>query len=208
MKLLLAEDDELVRRLLEHNLSTEYELVTAVDGEEAWTILSAEDHPRLALLDWCMPGVDGLELCRRIRSAPETASMYVLLLTAKTGVANVVHGLDAGADDYIAKPFKLSEVRARLRVGQRILDLQDALSTRVRELQEEMAHVRLLRGLLPICSYCKRIRNDQNYWEQLEAYISDHSEAVLSHGICPECYEKHWRPELSAKAVESSKPTG
>ncbi len=196
MRLLLAEDDELVRRMLEHHLSADYELLTAIDGEQAWRILLEPDHPRLAVLDWCMPGVDGPELCRRIRSQPETASMYVLLLTSKTGVANVVHGLDAGADDYIAKPFKISEVRARLRAGQRILDLQDALSTRVRELQEEMAHVRLLRGLLPICSYCKRIRNDQNYWEQLEAYLSDHSEATLTHGICPECYEKYWRPEM------------
>ena len=96
----------------------------------------------------------------------------------------------------MAKPFDHRELRARLQVGVRMLELQTSLAERVRQLEDALARVKRLQGLLPICSYCKRVRNDQNYWQQVEAYITERSEAAFSHGICPDCYENVVRPEL------------
>ncbi len=131
-----------------------------------------------------------------IRACPRTVPTYVILLTALGGRQNVIQGLHAGADDYITKPFDREELRARLEVGRRIVELQRSLAERVRQLEVALARVKQLQGLVPICSYCKKIRNDRNYWQQLESYLSDHSEAQFSHGICPECYERFVRPEL------------
>jgi phosphoserine phosphatase RsbU/P len=112
----------------------------------------------------------------------------VLLITARNSRTDVVAGLDAGADDYLTKPFDLEELRARVHVGLRVLALQERLNERVAELEEAMANIKQLRGLLPICSYCKRVRGDGNYWEQVEQYIAHHSDAQFSHGICPTCF--------------------
>ncbi|MBZ5568585.1 MAG: response regulator transcription factor [Acidobacteriia bacterium] len=190
MKVLVAEDDPVVLHLLERLLAVEYEVVTARDGAEAWEALRRDDGPRLAVLDWQMPGMQGTDICRKARQLPDTP-MYLLLITAtrKSG-ADVLAGFDAGADDYITKPFDADELRARIAVGRRVLQLQQALAEHVAELQEALACVRRLEGLLPICSWCKRIRNDQNYWEQLETYLAEHSDATVTHGICPQCCEK------------------
>jgi response regulator RpfG family c-di-GMP phosphodiesterase len=102
--------------------------------------------------------------------------------------AAVAEGLDAGADDYVVKPFNQAELRARVHVGMRMLGLQESLARRVTELEAALASVKQLRGLLPMCSYCKKIRVDDSYWQQLEGYITEHSEAKFSHGICPECF--------------------
>ena len=98
---------------------------------------------------------------------------------------NVVIGLESGANDYIRKPFDQEELHARVRVGERVLELQFKLAKRVKELEDPLSQIKTLQGLIPICSYCKKIRDDQNYWQQLESYISQHSQAVFSHGICP-----------------------
>ena len=194
MKVLVAEDDPLVLHLLERLLATEYEVVTARDGGQAWEILRQQDGPRLAVLDWQMPVMHGNEICRKARQLPDTP-MYLLLLTAtRKSSADVLAGFDAGADDYITKPFDTAELRARVAVGRRMLHLQQSLAERVAELQEALRSVRKLEGLLPICSWCKRVRNDKNYWEQLEEYLSEHMGANITHGICPECCAK-WRAE-------------
>jgi sigma-B regulation protein RsbU (phosphoserine phosphatase) len=194
MKVLVAEDDPLVLHLLERLLDTEYEVVTARDGKQAWEILRQNDGPRLAVLDWQMPGMHGNEICRKARQLPDTP-MYLLLLTAtRKSAADILAGFDAGADDYITKPFDANELRARVAVGRRLLQLQQSLTDRVAELQEALLSVHKLEGLLPICSWCKRVRNDQNYWEQLEQYLSEHMGANITHGICPECCAK-WRAE-------------
>jgi len=112
-----------------------------------------------------------------------------MLLTSRDSRADLVAGLDAGADDYLIKPFDPEELRARVHVGLRVLSLQDRLSEQVAELQAALAKVRQLAGLLPICSYCKRIRNDNNYWEQVDSYIAHHSDTLFSHGICPACFD-------------------
>jgi DNA-binding response OmpR family regulator len=115
--------------------------------------------------------------------------MYVILLTGRASRADLVAGLDAGADDYLVKPFDLEELRARVHVGIRVLTLQERLAARVAELQSALSTVKQLSGLLPICSYCKRIRSDENYWEQVDSYVAHHSDVKFSHGICPSCFE-------------------
>ena len=130
--------------------------------------------------------------------------LYIILLTAKGRKEDIVQGLTAGADDYIIKPFDRSELKARINAGERILRLQAELAARVKELELALTNVKLLQGLLPICCYCKKIRNDQNYWQQVDTYIADHSEAQFTHGICPECREKIVKPELERLKINES----
>ena len=197
MRILVAEDQSVSRHILAANLRKwGYEVTAVEDGTRAWEALHAEGGPQLAILDWLMPGMDGIEICRRMRRSTETQPTYLILLTARRGQADKILGLQAGADDYITKPFDRDELRARVQVGIRVLELQVALAQRVRQLEEALSRVKTLQGLLPICSYCKKIRDDQNYWQQVEGYISNHSEAQFSHGICPECYTRFVQPEL------------
>ena len=199
MKVLIAEDEIVSRRLLESALPRwGYDVVTATDGEEAWTLLQEPDAPTIMVLDWLMPRLDGVEICRRIRAHPVLSSVYIILLTSRAAVEDVVHGLEAGANDYITKPFDAAELRARMQVGVRVVNLQTMLAERVREVEEALSRVKQLQGLLPICSYCKKIRDDQNYWHQVESYVGKHTDARFSHGICPDCTEK-FRVELTSK---------
>ena len=197
MRLLIAEDDLVSRKMLEATLARwGYDVVITSDGEAAWRALQQKDAPKLAVLDWMMPGLDGVDVCRNLRAVQTPEPTYVILLTAKGNKADIVSGLQAGADDYIVKPFDREELRARVQAGVRIVELQSSLAARVRELEEAIGRVKTLQGLLPICSYCKRVRNDGDYWQQVESYVSDHSDARFSHGICPDCYESVVRPQL------------
>jgi len=190
MRALIADDDRVTTAILSEALRRwNVEVAVAHDGQAAWELLGAGDGPALAIVDWMMPGIDGPELCRRIRQAPALAHMYVILLTGRHSREDVVAGLDAGADDYVVKPFDADELRARVHVGIRVLKLQERLAERVAELQAALVKVKQLSGLLPICSYCKRIRSDQNYWEQVDRYVAQHSDAEFSHGICPDCFK-------------------
>jgi DNA-binding response OmpR family regulator len=197
MKVLIAEDDLVSRRVLEAMLSKwGYEVMVTSDGHAAWEILQQADAPRLAVLDWMMPGIDGIEICRRVRSASGAWPAHIILLTTRVDKQDIVEGLHAGADDYVTKPFEPEELRARVQVGARVIRLQSELTDRVRELEETLAQVKQLQGMLPICSYCKNVRIDQNYWEQIDIYIAEHSEADFTHGICPDCRRKFIEPEL------------
>jgi CheY-like chemotaxis protein len=199
MKVLIAEDEAVSRSLLESVLRDwGYDVVTTADGSEAWSVLNRPDAPRLSIVDWQMPGMDGLELCHRIRSNQATESTYVLLLTGKGGTDNIVHGLKSGANDYITKPFELEELSARLGVGRRVVELQHALTERVAQLEDALAHVKTLRGLIPICAWCKKIRNDNNFWQQVEDYLTEHGDVRFSHGICPQCFSER-EAELEAQ---------
>jgi DNA-binding response OmpR family regulator len=198
VKVLIAEDEIVSRRLLETALPRwGYDVVTATDGEEAWARLQEPDAPTIMVLDWLMPRLDGVEICRRIRAHPQLSSVYIILLTARAAIEDVVHGLEAGANDYITKPFDAAELRARMQVGVRVVNLQVTLAERVREVEDALSRVKQLQGLLPICSYCKKIRDDQNYWHQVESYVGKHTDARFSHGICPECTIK-FRVELTS----------
>lgn len=197
MKILIAEDEPVSRRIIQSLLvKWGYEVVVTHNGVEAWEALQSEEAPSLVILDWMMPGMDGAEVCRRVRQADRLKPIYIILLTAKDRKEDLVVGLQAGADDFISKPFDVRELRARIQVGQRVVELQRALADRVKELEAALVNVKQLQGLLPICSYCKKVRNDKNYWEQVENYISEHSEVQFSHGICPDCYQKVVKPEL------------
>jgi DNA-binding response OmpR family regulator len=197
MRVLIADDEATSRHLIQATLGGwGFEVLVAVDGCEALRVLQGPRGPEIAMLDWMMPGIDGLDVCRRMRATMPNAATYIILVTARGGLENVVRGLEAGADDYITKPFDPRELRARLHVGVRIVQLQRALLERFRELEDALKRVKQLQGLLPICSYCKKIRNDRNYWEQVDAYITSHSEARFSHGVCPDCYEIQLKPQL------------
>ena len=199
MKILIAEDDLTSRRILEAILSKwGYEVIATNDGLEALKVLRAENSPPLAIVDWMMPGMDGVEFCRQIRKVQTLTPTYIILLTSKGQQEDVVAGLEAGANDYIRKPFEREELRARIRVGERVVELQSALAERVIMLEEAIVKIKNLQGLLPICSYCKKIRNDQDYWEQIETYVTDHSQAEFTHGICPDCVEKHIKVQMEA----------
>lgn len=193
VKVLVADDDATTRRMLVAFLEKwGYTVVEAADGKEALAVLEGRDPPRLAVLDWVMPEVDGIELCRRVRASALGELCYIILLTARDAKADIVVGLDAGANDYITKPFDGEELQARVAVGSRVVELQDALVERLRELEEAVQHIRTLQGILPICMHCHRIRDDRASWQQLEHYVQTHSEARFSHGLCPECLAKYY----------------
>jgi sigma-B regulation protein RsbU (phosphoserine phosphatase) len=208
IRILGVDDDPVSRLLLEATLDKRGHAVTmAADGTTAWELIekltrpaspAALPPPLLAILDWFMPVPDGMDLCRRIRECLPDRMVYTILLTSCGGHEAVVAGLEAGAHDYIVKPFHPDELEARVRVGLRVLRLQQSLAERVRDVEAALAQVKQLHGLLPICSYCKSIRRDDNYWQQVEHYIAAHSEAQFSHGICPGCYEKEIQPQLAA----------
>jgi phosphoserine phosphatase RsbU/P len=203
MKILIAEDDRMSCHLLQNNLKKwGHEVAVTNNGTDAWNALNEADAPHLAILDWMMPGMDGVEICRRLREVEQQVPVYVILLTAKGRKADIVEGLIAGANDYVTKPFDREELQARIRVGQTVIELQQKLADRVMRLEEALNEVKMLQGILPICSYCRHIRNDQNYWQEVECYISEHSEAKFSHSICPQCYESVVRPQLEARRRE------
>jgi sigma-B regulation protein RsbU (phosphoserine phosphatase) len=193
MRILVAEDDAVTRKLLESTLGRlGLDVIAVADGNAAWNALETlkgKDAPELAVLDWMMPGLEGIQILRRLRTTPGFELLYVILLTARTDKEDVAYGLAAGANDYVVKPFDPSELEARVRVGERMVKLQRSLAARVAELEVALAHVQRLQGLLPICSYCKKVRNETNYWEQVDSYLTSHSDVTLTHGICPQCME-------------------
>jgi sigma-B regulation protein RsbU (phosphoserine phosphatase) len=198
MKVLIAEDDPVSRRVLEAMLTKwGYEVVATNDGAEAWQVLQQKEAPRLAILDWMMPGIDGIEVCRQLRMVSKGQPVHIILLTTRVDKQDIIEGFRAGADDYVTKPFEPEELRARVQVGARIMQLQSELTERVKELEEALSQVKRLQGMLPICSYCKNIRIDKDYWEQIDIYIAEHSEADFTHGICPDCRQKYVEPELA-----------
>jgi phosphoserine phosphatase RsbU/P len=194
MRILIAEDDAVTRKMLEASLERlGMDVITAHDGDAAWRVLETlkgKNAPELVVLDWMMPGLEGIEICRRLRGTPGFELVYVILLTSRGDKGDLADGLAAGANDYIAKPFDPGELIARIRVGERMVKLQSSLAARVAELEDAMAHVRRLQGLLPICSHCKKVRNEANYWERVDSYLTSRSDLEFTHGICPDCSEK------------------
>jgi sigma-B regulation protein RsbU (phosphoserine phosphatase) len=202
MNILIAEDDPVSRRVLHATLANwGYDVSVTTNGTDALALLQREDAPSLAILDIMMPGIDGLEVCREVRKSQSTNPPYLILLTAMGTKENVVKGIEAGANDYLSKPFHRDELRVRVGVGVQMLDLQRALTERVKELEVALSQVKQLQGMLPICSYCKKIRNDQNYWQKVEGYISDHTNVEFSHGICPDCNVRV-KEELAERRLE------
>jgi sigma-B regulation protein RsbU (phosphoserine phosphatase) len=193
MRVLIAEDDDVSRRVLQANLEKwGYEVTAASDGNQALIRLTGEQAPHLAILDWMMPGKDGLEICKELQKHDIDSILYIIMLTAKGRKEDIVRALDAGADDYIIKPFDKSELKARVSVGVRLVNLELALRNKISELEEALDNVRQLQGIIPICAWCKRVRDDDQYWHDVEKYLANHSQVEFSHSICPECREKQF----------------
>jgi CheY-like chemotaxis protein len=196
MRILIADDDPVSRLMLAALLEKAgYETEEAANGTEAWLAMKRPDAPKLAIIDWVMPEMDGLEVIRRIRALPTGHFPFLILLTACEKMADILAGFNAGANDYLAKPYHAEELQARLEVGRRMIDLQDRLTSKITELGQALEQIKILSGIIPICAGCKKIRDDAGYWQQVEMYISKHSEAKFTHGICPEC-EKRLYAEL------------
>ncbi len=183
MKVLIADDDATSRALLHGALlKLGYEVVEAASGEAAWDA-ALSTGARVVVSDWVMPDIDGLELCRRLRADPKRPYTYFILRSGeRVGGPNHAMAMDQGVDDFLSKPIDVEVLRMRLRVGERIVRLNE--------------RVRTLEGILPVCAYCRRIRDEKNGYESLEEYVSDRTPARFSHGICPDCAKKHF-PELS-----------
>lgn len=184
VKILAVEDDAVARAVLRQALRRlGHETLEAADGDEGWELLQKNDEVRVVVSDWMMPRTDGLDLCRRIRGRVGAEYTYFILLTSRDATEeNQNTAADAGVDDFLTKPLDLPELWTRLRVAERIL----RYTKQVRQLEE----------MLPICSYCKKIRDDQNYWQQLEGYISVRTGSDFSHSVCPDCYQRVVVPEL------------
>jgi DNA-binding response OmpR family regulator len=192
MKVLAVEDDDLSRSVLCRSLERlGHEVIATKDGEEAWTVWLKE-KPRVVVSDWRMPRLDGLKLCRRLRAQQGQEYLYFILLTGTGGTGqNRRAAADAGVDDFLTKPIDMSELWMRLRVAERIL----TYTIKVHRLEE----------MMPMCSYCKKIRDDRNYWQQIESYINERTGTEISHSVCPDCYQRVVIPELARLKREGSK---
>lgn len=202
---LIAEDHAATRLSMSVLLERHgYKVMTVSDGFAAEGALAMPAGPTIALLDWGLPRQTGLDICKAVRSHSPQRFVYIIIVTARDTVEDLAEAFAAGADDYIQKPFDPVEILARLRSGQRIVELERRLSSRITECEEALDNVRKLKGLLPICMYCKKVRDDSQYWQEIEHYIHEHTGTDFSHGICPGCME-HVRAGLAAEEVRASK---
>jgi DNA-binding response OmpR family regulator len=175
MRILVAEDDPTARHALNGLLrALGHDVIAVADGEEALEHCSLDPVP-VVITNWQMPHIDGLELCRRIRAARRRRYTYIIVVTAYEGRENFLTGMEAGADDFVTKPLDAAMLAARLRVAERVISLQ-----------AEVSH---LKGLLPICMYCHKIRDGQDSWHPIDQYLAERTNSHLSHGICPDCFD-------------------
>jgi len=187
MKILTVEDDPVAHAVLSDSLTAfGHEVVSASNGEEGWQLLR-RDAIRLVVCDWAMPVVDGLELCRRVRKLKTDYVYFILLTAVSASDQNRDVALAAGIDDFMPKPIDFQDMKMRLHVASRII--------------EYTSHIRQLESFIPICSYCKNIRDDQSYWHKIERYISERTGSAFSHSVCPVCYDKHIVPQLKELGV-------
>ena len=202
-KVLIVDDD--VRNLFALTTALErfkINVLNAESGMEAISLLEKNKDIDIVLMDITMPQMEGIEVCRQARALTTEIPLFLILVTVRDSKQDVVAGLLSGANDYITKPFDKTELLARVKVGSQMVELQQTLTERVEELKEALINVKQLSGLLPICSYCKKIRDDQNYWQQVESYVGKHSDAKFSHSICPQCYEDIIKPQMVQLGVD------
>jgi phosphoserine phosphatase RsbU/P len=207
--LLIIDDIPENIQVLGHALAKErYSVSFATDGQQALEMI-AENNFDLILLDIMMPRMDGYEVCRRLKSMPGKKDVPVIFLTARTASEDIVKGFQAGAVDYVTKPFNAHELLARVRThieltnarkliqnhNRELARQNNALERMNTELKKALERIKTLEGILPICSYCNKIRDEKGDWKKLEAYISNHSSAEFSHGICPACMQ-HYYPDI------------
>lgn len=182
MKILIVEDDLIAGTALDAALrAIGHEVTLAATGEAGWEIVQRNEH-RLVISDWKLPGMDGLELCRRVRERGGDYIYFILLSNQSTTEGNLDQATTAGVDDFLTKPARLPELKARLHVAARLLNY--------------VTQVQQLESFIPICSYCKSVRDDKNYWNRIESYINERTGSTFSHSVCPDCYDKVMVPQL------------
>lgn len=210
-KILIVDDDPINVRVLEMTLSDDYETIAAYNGHDAIKLIK-EGSPDLVLLDVMMAGMNGFEVCSIIKSDEAYASIPIIFVTALTKTMDESKGLSLGAVDYILKPINTDIVKLRvknqieLKFQRDLLKKQrDTMELQRNELEDTISRIKKLEGIISICMYCKKIRNEKESWEQMEKYITEHSDAHFSHGICPDCYEEFKKnnglDELNLKTV-------
>jgi len=190
--ILAVDDDPGNIKIMTSALKDEYDIMSALNGHDA--IDQLKDHkPDLILLDVMMPELSGFEVCSIIKSDVAFADIPVIFLTAVDTQEAELEGLEVGGIDYLTKPVNLVLLKLRVRNHLALNEQRNLLKQKNEELEAALARVKQLEGIIPICMYCKKIRDDQQTWQQLEAYISNHSEAKFSHGICPHCTEEQMK---------------
>jgi sigma-B regulation protein RsbU (phosphoserine phosphatase) len=177
MKILIAEDDPIATKVLRLTLQKlGHEVISASNGAEAWEMFHREPV-RVVISDWMMPELDGLQLCRRVRDRPMTLYTYFIILTAAhTSADDYTLAMDSGVDDFLTKPLDRELMRTRLFVANRILRYTKEIG--------------VLQELIPICAYCSKVRDGEDYWQRVETYIRERTGSRFSHGVCPECYDQ------------------
>jgi len=178
--ILIVDDERFNIKILTEFLHEDYKIMVAKTGEQALKALQGTNLPDLILLDIMMPGIDGYEVCRIIKQDEKTSHIPIIFVTAISEAMDAARTFEIGAVDYITKPFNPVTVKARVKTH---IQLNDTM----RNLEAAMKEVKRLNCLLPICSNCKKIRDDKGYWNQIESYIRDHLEVEFTHGICPGC---------------------
>jgi DNA-binding response OmpR family regulator len=187
-RILIADDHRPTREALRALLEKKNFAVTVVEeGDAARRALTAVDGPCIALLDWMMPGTTGPEICRAIRAGDLGHYVYLIMITAREGEEDITEALAAGADDFIRKPCGVAELLARVRNGERMIALQQNLAGRISELESALARVQQLGRLLPLCMHCKKVRDDSNYWQEIEVYLAEQAGTDFAHALCPDC---------------------
>ncbi len=171
-----------------------YKVRLAPNGARALATIEKE-APDLVLLDIMMPDMDGYEVCRKLKENELTAGIPIIFISALHDMIDKVKAFSLGGVDFVTKPFNSEEILARIKTHLSLHFLQLQMEKKNSELQKALDEIKTLRGILPICSSCKNIRDDNGYWNQIESYIHDHSEAEFSHSLCPECANKLY-PDL------------
>ena len=193
MNVLVADDSKTSRMMLSHHLeSWGYTVSLAENGIEAWREIIGKNRPPILMLDWEMPGYSGIQICNMVREHKDHNSLYIILVTSHSLKEDIITGFDAGADDYVVKPFDKLELKARIQAAARIVELQQAQQEKIRQLEEAQSQINELRQLLPICMHCHKIMDTQENWTRIEDYISKNTNFDLSHSICPDCLTEHY----------------
>jgi sigma-B regulation protein RsbU (phosphoserine phosphatase) len=189
VKILIAEDEFTTRMIVQVCLeSLGYRVEGVTNGTEAWEILKESDAPHIAILDWEMPEIDGVEVCRRVKEMEIENPPYIILLTARDSKTDIVKGFDAGADDYMTKPFNDNELRARVRVAERLVRTQSSLSESVAELRDALNQLEMQEGRVATCESCHKIfSNDDGEWHSFQEIVEDAADSRFIHTSCPVC---------------------
>jgi phosphoserine phosphatase RsbU/P len=197
----LIVDDEPINVMIAERIlqKSDYETISANHGNEALEIMQNEQID-LILLDLMMPDINGFEVCEKLMKNDKTKNIPVIFLTAVTDKESIIKGFEVGGKDYLTKPFNTTELVARVKTHVDLKLTRDSQSKLIKELKAALDEIDTLSGLLPICSHCKKIRDDSGYWQGVEHYIAARSDAEFSHGICPDCMREYY-PKVAAKVL-------